>query len=1039
MARFKLHSILTVICSEIGNKNIPPSDGRGRVYETHTPGTGWSRVVYNRLNQPVLTQDDDEASTNTWNYAQTDGHGRTVRTGQIQPPYDRAGLQTLFDNYTTVNSEDAVLFEERSTTAGHVGQYSNRSFPTQLQSLITEQSLKTVAYYDNYDWLNGIDATTGTAANYDFQSNTLNTATPYSKANSAAGLNTGGLIKDDLNGDLLMPAVSYYDDKNRSIQSIAYNHLQARDQSDTKYNFIGEVEKTKAIYRQFNKADITRTTSHTYDHRGRPKLLSYGLSLHNSGAEFPMSFFAHDAIGRLKTKFIQPSAPQIASSDKTGFWGDNSTWQAGSIPDFQTLAIINTGHTVNIPNNASYQASSLLNNGNLTMGAGSMLTLGTMQNPNRVALQTIDYSYNIRSQLRGINLDATGNLQTSPEKLFSYKLDYHEDGRYYDGNISRQTWKSHSSIGGMGADTRTFTYTYDRSNRVNDASFTGKGNEAYGVSNITYDIMGNLQSMDRSGKTGDNSWGEIDKLAYSYINSGNRLQQVDDTGQNATAGGFINGVNTSGDYGYTNAGKITSDLNKGISTIEYNYLDLVSKITKTNNDYIEYKYNSLGNKIAVKRSIGGQVSYTRYNGEIVYSSDSNLPENQNISEIQYADGRFINSKFEYSYLDHLGNLRLSFRDSTLTTGVLMPLVTQESSYDPWGLEINGLNYNLTNNPLDNFSWQRKEDLAVDSLKNWTNFGWRIQDKSIGRWLTPDPEDQFEDASSFAYTLNNPISQVDPDGRVLPVLIAAAILGGGSNLWSNWGKVKGWKQGLAYFTSGAVGGVVSVANPFAGGSITAGGNMAIDVATGNMPKFNNGWDVAKYGAGLALDGLGVAGMGSLAKTGMPKLMAYFGSEALVTGANAISYSAQIGQTVKAGTEVIGDIAEATVMPAIKGFGQGTSSNLIKQGLKKAANLNSNAAKSNFGIYEIIKDGQVYKYGKADLARITQSTGQPTRLHQQLRKLEELYPNSTIRGRVIDDLGEVTTKMAKGVENSYLDFFYKTNKSIPLGNLKSYIPR
>jgi RHS repeat-associated protein len=547
--------------------------------------------------------------------------------------------------------------------------------------------------------------------------------------------------------------------------------------------------------------------------------------------------------------------------------------------------------------------------------------------------------------------------------------------------------------------------------------------------------MGNIKTMNRNGKTGSSSWGEVDKLAYSYINSGNKLQKVDDTGANASAGGFKDG-NGGTDYGYTNAGKITSDLNKGISLIEYNFQDLISKITKTNADYIEFKYNTLGQKIATKSNIGGQISYKRYNGDFVYSSSSDVASTFNVDEIQYQEGRFNNGVFEYSYVDHAGNLRLNFKDNTTTN---QSEILQETAFDPWGLPLDGLEYynNIANK--DAYDWQRKENLENFGLQGFTNFGWRIQDRTIGRWLGPDPLDQFEDVSSYGYCLNNPVVYQDEDGRFIPFVIAA-VVGGGANLWSNWGKVKNFKQGLAYFGSGAIGGAVSVVNPLLGGSITSGGNVGIDIATGNMPKFNNGWDVAKYGAGIALDGIGAAGAGKLGKMVGGKIASYFGAEAIVSGGNTIEYSAQVGQKVLAGTEVIGDIAEVTVKPMVKGWGGNVVAQGLKQTLQKTVNLNTNAAKGNFGIYEIIMDGQVYKYGKADLGRITQSSGLPTRLHQQLVKLQELNPNSRVFGRVIDDLGNVTTKQAKIVEKAYLDFFYKTNnKSIPLGNIKSYFGR
>jgi len=50
--------------------------------------------------------------------------------------------------------------------------------------------------------------------------------------------------------------------------------------------------------------------------------------------------------------------------------------------------------------------------------------------------------------------------------------------------------------------------------------------------------------------------------------------------------------------------------------------------------------------------------------------------------------------------------------------------------------------------------------------------------------------------------------------------------------------------------------------------------------------------------------------------------------------------------------------------------------------KRRHLNNNKAISHFGLYEIYVNGELYKIGKADLERITKSTGLPTRLHQQV---------------------------------------------------------
>jgi hypothetical protein len=121
---------------------------------------------------------------------------------------------------------------------------------------------------------------------------------------------------------------------------------------------------------------------------------------------------------------------------------------------------------------------------------------------------------------------------------------------------------------------------------------------------------------------------------------------------------------------------------------------------------------------------------------------------------------------------------------------------------------------------------------------------------------------------YAYAGNNPLKYVDPSGEepiTLLIIGGAALIGGGMNLWSNWRKVDGdWKKGVAYFASGAVGGGVSVVNPWLGGSITAGGNVVIDAVTGNLPDVSDGWETTKYVGGVLLDGLSAGTAGKLSE-------------------------------------------------------------------------------------------------------------------------------------------------------------------------------
>ncbi len=102
-----------------------------------------------------------------------------------------------------------------------------------------------------------------------------------------------------------------------------------------------------------------------------------------------------------------------------------------------------------------------------------------------------------------------------------------------------------------------------------------------------------------------------------------------------------------------------------------------------------------------------------------------------------------------------------------------------------------------------------------------------------------------------------------------------------------------------------------------------------------------------------------------------------------------------------------------------------------------NLNNNDAVSNFGVYDLEVNGSVLKVGKADLNRITKSTGLPKRIHQQVRKLVEIFGEGNVKAKV-QDLGQTTTAAAKAAEDArVLEIFNQTGIA-PALNWKS-LPR
>jgi RHS repeat-associated protein len=779
-------------------------DGRGRVYQSHKPGVGWSRTIFSRLNQAVLSQDDDElAKNNTWNYIQRDGQGRSIRSGQMVLPatYTRAYLQNLFDGFT-----DNSQFEERSTASGNVQGYTNRSFPSVLRGYITVASLKSVMYYDDYAWRYN-DANSGQISDYDFKTNPYN-GSAYSATN-AKGLMTGSLHKIDNFGNFWFPESVYYDDKNRPIQTISYQDLYARNQSDMQYNFVGESLKNRMIYRKSGASDYTRTTEQFYDHVGRLRDSYYTLS-EGSTAKVPrllMSSLLYDNIGRVKTKYIQPQA-NLKVSKATGNWTTATIWQNNTLPSSSSYVVISKGDTVTIPASTTVAVGTLYDAGVLKFLSNAKLQMSSLGSTNKPALQEIGYTYNVRNQLRGVNLDANGNPQTSADKLFSYRVDYHEDGRYYDGSISKMTWQSAATTNGVSTGTKSYTYYYDRAGRLTSA-ISGVGEENFSIPRVSYDANGNITFLSRMAKVPNGSGfltTKIDSLDYQYLSGGNKLQRVTDNAIRASLGGFKNGTNSGDDYEYYADGKLKKDLNRSISLIEYNYLDLVSKVKFANNDSIQYFYGSSGEKRRTERVLSGQKSYTFYDGEMVYTATGtiNSLNDYKLSEIQNSEGRYVNGKLEYGYTDHLGNLRLSYKDSLGTA-----FVTQAYAYDAWGLELKLHRYQFSSTNNDRYTWQGKEDLSLDGLEEWSDFGWRIQDRTLGRWFTPDPEDQFKGVSTFAYCGNAPTSHIDPDGRFafvpfLMMTLFSAHLGGTISQGNGGSYGKGFLTGAV---TGAIGGGV----------------------------------------------------------------------------------------------------------------------------------------------------------------------------------------------------------------------------------------
>ena len=359
-----------------------------------------------------------------------------------------------------------------------------------------------------------------------------------------------------------------------------------------------------------------------------------------------------------------------------------------------------------------------------------------------------NYSYNLRSWLKGVS---------SP--LFSQTLNYQETindiSPCYNGNISSLFWRTaqnNASNALISSPEKGYSFTYDGLSRLKDAVY-GEGaslnqNRNRFNEQITgYDKMGNILGLLRYGQTGTDSYGLIDNLNLTY--NGNQLQSVYDNATNSVFGNgmeFKDAAHETVEYAYDKNGNLTKDLNKNITEIQYNILNLPSHIRFADGSSIVYEYAADGSKIRTTHTINDNVTSTVYCGNAVY-------ENGSLKMLLNESGyySFQDNRFHFYIKDHQGNVRVVADE----TGK----VDEVNDYYPFG----GLMSNVCNN-VQSYKYNGKELDRKGGL-DWYDYGARHYDAMIGRWHTVDPSAaKYYRWGPYVYCKNSPVNRIDLDGK-----------------------------------------------------------------------------------------------------------------------------------------------------------------------------------------------------------------------------------------------------------------------------------
>lgn len=584
-------------------------DARGRLTEKTVPGTGSVYLVYNKRDQVILTQDAVQRAAREWTFTKYDVLGRPILTGTYMPAtvVDQPAMQALAD---AVNGQ----FESRIATnyATQHGYSINQSYPS--LNLTTDQ-LQTVNYYDDYDFDNN------GSANKAFQAATLSPAPePF---NQLKGKPTATKVRvlDD-SPDKWLTTATFYDQEGRVIQTQAENHRGGEQIATTVYDFAGRALQTKLTHTTAiaGTSPLTVQKRLDYDHAGR---LANTYQTTAGQAEEKIAAHVYNELGQLK-------------QNKVG--GPTTT--------------------------ADY-------------------------------LQTMNMKYNSRGWLTHINDAAL----TDPSDLFGMELLYNAGtdlagtaigNAQFNGNIAAQKWQTKVDATPVA---RMYRYNYDAGNRITSAGYTQSGsgqNEDFSLLNVTYSKNGNIAALSQNGLSGytpgtsqlQSNFGLIDNLTYTYAD-GNRLSKVEDAATNTAglAGDFQNDTTLTTEYTYDDIsstsygnGNLIADKNKKITTIIYNRLNLPTQINfgTAGTKYLRFRYTATGEKLRKEvYEEGSLTSWTDYVSGFVYEQDvlQFFPTEQGRVLSPYvATGTGGSSyAYEYHYKDHLGNLRLSFRQPTGTT------------------------------------------------------------------------------------------------------------------------------------------------------------------------------------------------------------------------------------------------------------------------------------------------------------------------------------------------------------------------------------
>ncbi len=344
-------------------------------------------------------------------------------------------------------------------------------------------------------------------------------------------------------------------------------------------------------------------------------------------------------------------------------------------------------------------------NGNIT----SLNRNGYYTSSNKLGMDALSYVYNNETnQLNSVNdLISSGNYGTDLDDQKTDNYTYNANGQLtadVASGVSKIEWGLNGKV-----------------SKVTKSDGT--------TLNYTYDALGNKISKTETGKLG------VSSTTSYYVRDANGSEMAIYKGEYTTSGTGILSGSSSG----TGLGSGTApSLGSGSTT------------TTTSLTLKELPIYAAGGRLGTVKD------------EVNVTSISKTSETGTFT-------RSTGFKF-YELKDHLGNMRAVVSDEknaaiNATTGApenFTADVVSLADYYPFGMEMPGQTVSSSDYRYGYQGKEKETELMGNAVAY--DFGARILDARVGRWLSLDPlAEKFAGESPYSAMANDPINMVDPDG------------------------------------------------------------------------------------------------------------------------------------------------------------------------------------------------------------------------------------------------------------------------------------